>query len=124
MTALAALATDIIRRHRIPARHVLGHSDIAIGRKQDPGERFNWQWLAQQGIGLWPDFAAGPEPGDVARLQRHLATFGYRCPITSELDDDTCAAVRAFQLHFRPSRIDGAADDETRRRATILAQAV
>lgn len=124
MTALAVLAADIVRRHRIPARHVLAHSDVAIGRKQDPGERFNWQWLAQHGVGLWPNLAAAPEPGDIAMFQRHLAAFGYRCPISSELDDDTRAAVRAFQLHFRPSRVDGAADDETRRRAAAVAQAV
>lgn len=122
MTALAALAADIVRRHGIPPRHVLGHSDVAVGRKQDPGERFNWKWLAQQRVGLWPDFAAAPEPGDVAALQRDLASFGYRCPITSELDDNTRAAVRAFQTHFRPSRIDGSADDETRRRAAAVAR--
>jgi N-acetylmuramoyl-L-alanine amidase len=123
MTALVELAADIIRRHGIPARHVLGHSDVAIGRKQDPGERFNWQWLAGHGIGLWPDLANAPEPGDIAALQRDLASFGYRCPMTSELDEETRAVVRAFQLHFRPSRVDGAADDDTRRRAGAVARA-
>ncbi|SRR5579875_2857414 len=123
MAALAALVGDIVRRHAIPARHVLGHSDVAIGRKRDPGERFDWRWLARRGIGLWPDFAAGGEPGDIAALQRNLAAFGYRCPTTGELDEDTAAAIRAFQLHFRPQRIDGAADEETRRRAGAIARA-
>jgi N-acetylmuramoyl-L-alanine amidase len=123
MAALAALAADIVRRHGIPPRHVLGHSDIAIGRKRDPGERFDWRWLARHGVGLWPDFAAAPEPGDIAVLQRDLASFGYRCPISSELDDDTRAALRAFQMHFRPARVDGAADDETRRHAAAVARA-
>src|SRR5690348_11007361 len=70
MAALAELAKDIVARHKIPTRHVLGHSDVAIGRKQDPGERFDWRWLAQHGIGLWPDFAATPSTGNVAALQR------------------------------------------------------
>lgn len=123
MAALAALAHDIVRRHAIPARHVLGHSDVAIGRKQDPGERFDWHWLARRGIGLWPNFATADAPGDIAALQRNLAAFGYRCPTTGEFDEDTAAAVRAFQLHFRPSHVDGAADDETRRRAASVARA-
>ena len=123
MAALAELARDIVRRHAIPARYVLGHSDVAIGRKQDPGERFDWQWLARRGVGLWPDFALAHGAGDIAALQRDLASFGYRCPTTGVLDDDTRAAVRAFQRHFRAARVDGAADDETRSRATIVARA-
>ncbi|MDE1969351.1 MAG: N-acetylmuramoyl-L-alanine amidase [Alphaproteobacteria bacterium] len=123
MAALAELAKDIVARHKIPTRHVLGHSDVAIGRKQDPGERFDWRWLAQHGIGLWPDFAATPSTGNVAALQRDLAAFGYRCPMTGALDADTQAAVRAFQLHFRPTRVDGMADDETRARAAAVARA-
>lgn len=123
MTALATLARGIVSRHNIPARHVLGHSDVAIGRKQDPGERFDWRWLARHGIGLWPDLTATHEAGDIAALQQNLAAFGYRCPTTGELDEDTRAAVRAFQLHFRPEHVDGAADDETRIRAAAVARA-
>jgi len=123
MAVLAEVARDIVRRHAIPARHVLGHSDVAVGRKQDPGERFDWQWLARRGVGLWPDFTAAGKPGDIAALQRDLAAFGYRCPTTGELDEDTQAAVRAFQLHFRPARVDGGPDDETRLRAAIVARA-
>jgi len=123
MTALATLAKGIVSRHKIPARHVLGHSDVAIGRKQDPGERFDWHWLSQRGIGLWPDFTMARKAGDIAALQQNLAAFGYRCPTTGELDEDTRAAIRAFQLHFRPRHADGAADDETRIRAAAVARA-
>ena len=124
MTALATLAKGIVNRHKIPARHVLGHSDIAIGRKQDPGERFDWHWLSRHGIGLWPDFAGGPPAGDIALLQRNLAKFGYDCPQSGALDEATRAAVRAFQLHFRSQHCDGTPDEETRRRATALAEIV
>ena len=125
MATLAELARRIVVRHKIPQRHVLGHSDVAIGRKQDPGERFDWQWLARRGVGLWPDFAGAPTLADgIAPLQRHLAKFGYDCPQSGVLDEATHAAVRAFQLHFRPQHCDGTPDDETRRRATVLAAMV
>ncbi len=54
MQALAKLCLQILSRHPIPPRHVLGHSDVAPGRKRDPGEKFGWAWLAGQGVGLWP----------------------------------------------------------------------
>jgi len=121
---LEDLARDIVARHPIPPRHVLGHSDVAIGRKQDPGELFDWSRLARAGIGLWPDFTAATPAGDIAALQRDLAAFGYDCPLSGVLDNQTQNAAMAFQRHFRPARLDGAPDDETRRRANILAQSV
>lgn len=101
MTALTRLARDILDRHPIPPRNVVGHSDIAPDRKLDPGERFDWRGLAARGIGLWP---AMPQavPGGVLAL---LAEYGY--------DTATRQAIAAFQRHFRPARIDGIADDET-----------
>ena len=101
MAALAALAKDILQRHPIPPRNVVGHSDIAPDRKLDPGEKFDWACLAADGIGLWPargSAAAGP-------LRDMLAEYGY--------DISARHAGAAFQRHFRPARIDGAADDET-----------
>ena len=55
MRRLAELGHEILLRHPIPPHRVLGHSDVAPGRKRDPGELFDWEWLAGQGIGLWPD---------------------------------------------------------------------
>lgn len=101
MAALIGLARDILTRHAIPARNVVAHSDIAPDRKLDPGERFDWRSLAQNGIGLWPE-APQRVDGDIRDL---LAEFGY--------DTATRHAVAAFQRHFRPARIDGIADDET-----------
>lgn len=54
MAALIALGRDIVARHPIPPRRVLGHSDVAPRRKQDPGELFDWAALADAGFGLWP----------------------------------------------------------------------
>lgn len=124
MAALESLALDIVRRHDVAAPRVLGHSDVAPSRKQDPGEKFDWRRLAAAGIGLWPDGPAEAEagadlgPGDegegVAEWQSHLAAFGYGVPGHGRYDDATRAVVTAFQRHFRPGRVDGAADAETR----------
>lgn len=101
MAALTGLARDILARHPIPPRNVVGHSDIAPDRKLDPGERLDWRGLAERGIGLWPEKSAAIE-GGVLEL---LAEYGY--------DAAARQVIAAFQRHFRPQRIDGVADDET-----------
>lgn len=125
MRALEELARGILRRHPIPPRAVLGHSDVAPQRKQDPGELFDWSRLARAGIGLWPDFSTDlPSPSGTQELQKNLKTIGYDCPLSGVLDAATQAVITAFQRHFRPTRCDGVADAETRRRIAILACAV
>jgi N-acetylmuramoyl-L-alanine amidase len=116
MTALVELARGIVTRHPIPPHRVLGHSDVAPRRKIDPGEKFDWRWLAGQGIGWWPE---APAPivksaiADVAAMQRALAAFGYEVALTGIEDEQTATVVSAFQRHFRPARVDGVADAET-----------
>lgn len=125
MAALETLAGDIVARHPIPPRHVLGHSDVAPQRKADPGELFDWQRLALAGVGLWPDFTALPPPvADLAELQRQLAEIGYDTPQSGADDAVTMAVITAFQRHFRRSLCDGKADAETRRRIAALAVAL
>ncbi|MGH6919739.1 MAG: peptidoglycan-binding protein, partial [Geminicoccaceae bacterium] len=99
-------------RWPIPARRVLGHSDVAPERKEDPGELFDWPCLAAAGIGLWPTSGEGA-PRKVATLQAQLATFGYAVPRHGRLDRATELAITAFQRHFRPLRVDGVADAAT-----------
>ncbi len=122
--AVIALARDIVERNRIAARDVVAHSDIAPLRKQDPGEFFPWRRLARAGVGMWvpPSRAEnGPvlKPGDlgedVLALQRELSRYGYGVEPTSEYDRQTEAAIIAFQRHFRPARVDGLADQSTRK---------
>ncbi len=102
MAALADLAQGILKRWPIPARNVIGHSDVAPRRKQDPGELFDWYWLAERGIGLWP------RPGQkrVGEVTALLADYGYDVA-------DPKAALVAFQRHFRPLSCDGVADAES-----------
>ncbi|MCF8479527.1 MAG: N-acetylmuramoyl-L-alanine amidase [Rhodospirillum sp.] len=106
--SLTLLCRDILKRHPIPARNVVGHADIAPTRKEDPGELFDWHALARAGVGLWPTRAmpalSAPEDRDNAALL--LERIGY------DVTDRT-AAIVAFQRHFRPDRIDGRMDPET-----------
>jgi len=122
MQAVARLSKDIIARHRIEARRVLAHSDIAPGRKLDPGEKFDWAWLANEGVGHWVEPAAirsgrffqrGDNGEPVEALQSMLSLYGYGLEISGEFDDQTHIVVEAFQRHFRPERVDGVADIST-----------
>ncbi len=124
MTALIALTTDILARHPIPPERVLGHSDVAPLRKQDPGELFDWASLAAQGIGLWPAPDVPPAVNsELSEVQRQLARYGYAVPRHGTLDDETQAVVAAFQRHFRPAAVTGEPDAETAARLlSLLAQ--
>ncbi len=113
MKAVSALCLDILGRHAIPARNVIGHSDVAPNRKQDPGELFPWQALASSGIGLWPDGASAE--GDLARS---LSEIGYEAEPTGSV---TLDIITAFQRHWHPERVGLAPDQETLRRAARLA---
>jgi N-acetylmuramoyl-L-alanine amidase len=112
--ALETLARDILARHPIPPRHVLGHSDVAPERKQDPGEFFPWARLARAGIGLWPEPPLPPPP-DLPEMRRLLGAIGYG--VAHEAD-----TLRAFQRHFRPARCDGEPDPETRSLVAAVAK--
>lgn len=96
--AVKALCKDILSRHDIPAHRVLAHSDVAPGRKADPGELFPWRDLAAEGIGLWPaplreDFE---KAADDASVRAALTAYGYDPRV------DFTDAVTAFQRHFQP----------------------
>ena len=115
VAAVIALCQEIVGRWAIPPGRVLGHSDVAPLRKEDPGELFPWPRLAAAGIGLWPPAL----PSADAELGASLAAFGY-----GYLDEDPAAVIRAFQRHFRPARIDGRADSQCRAIARWLAASV
>jgi N-acetylmuramoyl-L-alanine amidase len=120
MARLIELCRDILGRHAIPPARVLGHSDVAPGRKQDPGELFDWAGLAAAGIGLWPDTPAPTAVPTVPEMQDMLRRYGYALPQSSVLDAETQAVLVAFQRHFRPSDVRGALDGETAARLSSL----
>lgn len=123
IASVVSLSQDILRRHAIAPWRVLAHSDVAPGRKIDPGEAFPWDRLHDCGVGHWVGpaaISAGPilAPEDrgeaVVALQRQLADYGYGLPASGVYDAATELVVETFQRHFRPARVDGIADVSTR----------
>ncbi len=121
--AVIELCAGIIERHQIARRRVLAHSDVAPGRKIDPGEHFPWARLARAGIGLWADPAApdeaavlalGAEGEEVNTLQNRFKKIGYNIEKKGIFDEMTQAVASAFQRHWRPVLVDGRADASTR----------
>jgi N-acetylmuramoyl-L-alanine amidase len=118
---LAALLKDILARNpEITPTRVLAHSDIAPSRKQDPGPRFPWQWLARQGIGAWYDEAVLlkywqglQQLPPVEQVQRALRRYGYGIAVTGVWDQSSRDVLSAFQRHFVPNRVTGELDTET-----------
>jgi len=117
---LIRLCGELTRRHAIPPWHVLGHADVAPGRKADPGELFPWARLADAGIGLWPapaqtmDAAGGGAPAaSVTELQSLFHKFGYMQPGAGPYPVELCDVALAFQRHWRPQRCDGVTDRQT-----------
>ncbi|SFA86108.1 N-acetylmuramoyl-L-alanine amidase [Poseidonocella pacifica] len=91
IAALERLLQGIVTRHGIKPDNVIGHSDMAPGRKIDPGPRFDWRRLAYRGLAAWPQ--AGRTDGD---FRAAAMAAGY----TAEVDDETMLA--AIRLRFRP----------------------
>ncbi|KIA88856.1 N-acetylmuramoyl-L-alanine amidase [Kaistella jeonii] len=127
---IAALVKDIANRYMIPATNILGHSDIAPTRKQDPGPKFPWKKLYNDyQLGMWYDEATKqnffyqiiPETfvaemstaQSVFKYQTALKTLGYGLEPSGMIDDATKKTIEAFQYHFRPEKYDGLMDAET-----------
>jgi N-acetylmuramoyl-L-alanine amidase len=128
IAAVIALVGDIRSRWMIDDRKIVGHSDVAPDRKEDPGELFPWRRLAEAGHGHWVEVP--PAPGEplaegatgpgVFALQAGLTRLGYDCAPSGEYEPRTTTIVRAFQRHWRPQLVDGVADGETRARLIAL----
>ncbi|GAK69218.1 putative N-acetylmuramoyl-L-alanine amidase [Agrobacterium rubi TR3 = NBRC 13261] len=120
--AVIELCRDCGERWSIAPERVLGHSDIAPVRKIDPGEKFPWDVLSQNGVGHWVlpatigggrFFQRGDSGQPVEALQSMLSLYGYGVEITGHYCEKTEGAVAAFQRHFRPALVDGIADFST-----------
>lgn len=111
--ALQKLCADIIGRRSIKPQNVLGHSDIAPSRKDDPGELFPWQVLSASGVGLWPrpvemDFQAAEDLiVNTGALHELFCGFGY------DPEADFVDVVTAFHRHYYPEKFAPGSDHET-----------
>jgi len=107
MAVLLELLAVLRVRWRIPRAGIVGHSDVAPLRKEDPGELFDWARLAAAGHGIWPGSAPPREPDEeTARAALSRIGYGY-------LEEDLPAVLRAFQRRYRQGRVDGVLDGET-----------
>jgi N-acetylmuramoyl-L-alanine amidase len=123
IAAVTALCRGIQTRNTILPARVLGHSDVAPARKQDPGEKFPWRTLHDSGVGHWVKpapikeggvaLALGDRGEEVAAVQDSLAEYGYSVRVNGNYDSIMHDIVAAFQRHFRPERIDGVCDEST-----------
>lgn len=128
--AVVALVRDIQRRHGIKPHRILGHNDIAPQRKTDPGPRFPWRRLADEGLIPWPDDAAVAAARSafeatlptVAWFQERLAEIGYEAPRSGTLDAPTQRVLMAFQMKYRPADWSGTPDAETAALLEVVAR--
>ena len=106
MDALVDLLKGINARWGIRPERVIGHSDMAPGRKIDPGRRFDWRCLVLEGLSVWPSSSGGAlssqvalSEADDARFCAAMAAFGY----TASTDPDLL--LKTFRLRFRPGQV-------------------
>lgn len=103
MDALTDLLKGVRTRWAIRPERVIGHSDMAPGRKIDPGPRFDWRRLALEGLSVWPSSAAFalaseeiPQGSDDARFVAAMKAFGYTA------SDHPETLLHSLRLRFRP----------------------
>lgn len=119
--AVIALLKDIVARHQIRPEYILGHSDVAPHRKTDPGPKFPWKRLADEGLIPWPERAAVTMRQEVYQaalpdllwFQNKLIDHGFALTPSGTLNKETQEILAAFQMKYRPERYDGQPDAET-----------
>lgn len=120
--SVIALCQAIRARHGIARQDVIGHSDVAPLRKEDPGELFPWGRLATEHLCLWPDhvpavsgavYALGEQGPAISGLHEKLTAIGYGYLSGDQFDPHTEKVITAFQRRFRQSAVTGAADPQT-----------
>jgi len=117
MDSCINLCKMLISKYNIPNENILGHSDIAVDRKIDPGIFFDWQLLAKHNLGICRKievtnpsnhliFKFGDHGVEVLKLQRKLRSIGYQIELSSIFDLQTNYVIRSFQSHFNPEAIE------------------
>lgn len=124
---IADLCKNIIVKYNIKPNYILGHSDIAPQRKNDPGPKFPWKRLYEEHqIGAWyndsdkeyflniikSDFTFF-DAEQIKKIQQEFYKYGYEISVNGIIDKKFKKIVTVFQHHFRPGNYDGNIDEET-----------
>ena len=106
ITSLMSLLSKLKKEYSIPTQNIIGHSDVAPTRKQDPSALFPWKTLAENGFGIWPDDTLPCAPENF-NIEQGLRIIGYD---TKNLS----AAIIAFKRHYMPNEVNDTVDENTR----------
>ena len=119
--SLISVCKKLLKKYKIKKKNIIGHSDIAPTRKIDPGEKFPWTRLANNGIGIWhrckPSFLRKYrnvkilEKKDKIKFIKNLNKIGY-C-FSSKKKSFLVKMFKAFQRHYRQELINGHVDKES-----------
>ena len=118
----AQIIKYVAEKYNIPAKNIVAHSDIAPGRKKDPGAKFPWKELYDKyNIGAWYDEADKQafmneekfNATSIREIKDELRKYGYEVNRLDEWDKESKNVVYAFQLHFNPKNATGEMDLET-----------
>ena len=114
---LIKISKTLIKKYKINKKNILGHSDIAVLRKVDPGEKFPWKLLSKNKIGIWYDidykknFLTKKIPKfDSQQFCKYLTKIGYRINYSKVFQ--LKKLIKIFQMRFRPKKVDGKLDLE------------
>ena len=120
LSSLIQICKSLIKKYKIKKRDVVGHSDIAPLRKIDPGEKFPWEKLSKNNIGIWHEFKPNllrkfrrikiSKRRDKKKFIKNLKNIGYY--IQSKKKYFFAKTMKAFQRHYRKDLIDGKLDKE------------
>ena len=118
MKSLVKLLKKILAKYNINYKNVLAHSDIAPERKIDPGEFFNWSYLAKNKLAFYPPitnqkeqqgdtFQLGDSDTKIKYIKKLLNDIGYKIDFSNKFDLKLKLVIEAFQRRYFPYYING-----------------
>ena len=123
LESLVKLVKKLMRDYAIQSWDILGHSDVSIGRKIDPGIKFPWHQLAKKKLVFFSDLSQENfdmkdsdknNPQSIKEIQTKLISIGYHVHKSGVFDMQTVEALKAFQRHWRPVKVNGMLDVSTK----------
>ena len=123
ISSILGLSKFLIKKYKIDPKNILGHSDIAPNRKKDPGEKFPWEYLAKNKIGLWHSLKRDSLKKNrllqISNIEKklfynNLYKIGYLKNFPKNINQNyhLRSIVKAFQRRFRQELISGQIDKE------------